>query len=109
MLEDLPKSLEEIQQLVYTEYCKNGFKEKFEQHKEIGDIAELGLIVTEISEVIECIRQDDAITNIGFELADIIIRVMNFANRKGIDLESFIIEKNKINQNRGKYHENQNI
>jgi NTP pyrophosphatase (non-canonical NTP hydrolase) len=98
----------QLQKLVFLEYEKNGYLEnwtQFEEFKElqsIFDIAELGLISTEVSEAIESIRTDKI--SIGYELADIIIRVMNFASRKDIDLESAILEKNSINLNRGKLH-----
>jgi len=99
----------EIQKLVYSEYKKNGFEEEFNKHDAIGDIAELGLITTEISEAIETIRYSNTRKHLCFELADIVIRVLNFANRKGINLEFFIQQKNDINQQRNKFHGNKNI
>ena len=104
-------SIRNIQSLVYKEYLENGYKENWDIHKQVGDIAELGLIVSEVSEAIEIIRGmkdsdylklDDVFLD--KECADIIIRVMNFMSRKGLDLQTAIIEKNKINLKRGYLH-----
>lgn len=97
-------TLRNIQNLVYVEYLKNGYQENWNLHKDVGDIAELGLIVSEVSESIEVLRAKYKRTRLGFELADIIIRVMNFASRKNIDLEIVILEKNKKNLDRGYLH-----
>ena len=94
---------EDLQNLVYKEYKKNRFEEFFNKNKECGDIAEIGLITSEIGEALDYCRDKNELF-LSFELADIIIRVLNFCNRKNIDLEFFIITKNRINQNRGKYH-----
>jgi len=100
-------NLWEIQDLVLEEYKKNGYwdnwKKAESQNKEITDIAELGLIATEIGEAIEAVRDGDE-RELGFELADIVIRTLNMANRKGIDIESHILAKNKKNLKREKMH-----
>jgi len=89
--------------LVYQEYVVNGFKEKFDEKKEYGDLVELALITTEVSEGIESLRVND-LPNLRYELADIIIRVMNYCNRKGIDLEHMILAKNEVNRKREVLH-----
>jgi len=94
----------ELQKLVYEEYVKNGYDSVMKQHGEIGDIAELGLICTEVSEAIETVRKKER--GIQEELADIIIRVMNFATRHNIYLEPTIVIKHIKNMKRGKYHGN---
>jgi len=93
----------ELQKKVYEEYIKNGFQDKFNEKGAIGDIAELGLITTEIGEAIESIRDDNR-EELCFELADIVIRVMNICNRKGIDLGTWILKKNDLNLSRDKFH-----
>ena len=111
--------LREIQKLVFNEYTINGylkmwsnnFSKNYTQIENIYDIAELGLINTEISESLEIIRQskfldDTNSENMGLELADIIIRVLNFASRKNMDIEYYILEKNRFNLNREKLHGN---
>lgn len=104
---------EDIRIMVYREYIKNGYNNSWTSN--IGDmlvdkfiqlrfdIAEVGLITTEVSEALEDIREDK-ISELGVELADIIIRTLNFASRKGIDIESEIIKKHHINLNREKLH-----
>jgi len=102
----------DLQQLVYWEYKKNGYEERWSveyliEHPDelalIIDIAEVGLINTEVSELLEDIRSNKPI-NYGAECADIVIRVMNWCNRKNIDLGWHIIEKNKKNLTREKLH-----
>lgn len=96
--------LKDLQEVVYGEYKRNGFEEAFNKKDVTGDIAELGFITTEIGEAIEWACKVDKWENLPLELADIVIRVMNFCNRKGIDLERAILTKNSINENRGKLH-----
>lgn len=95
-------SLRELQKLVYKEYQQNKFEEGFNKHGIIGDIAELGLISTEVSEAITKVRKNEI--GIDEELADIIIRVLNYCSRKYITLDNSIIWKNKINLKRAKLH-----
>jgi len=93
----------DIQKLVYEEYKKNGFEEFFNKNKECGDIAEIGLITSEIGEALNYCRDRNE-KFLSIELADIVIRVLNYCNRKNIDLEFYIIAKNRINNRRDKYH-----
>lgn len=102
-------NLSEIQKLVFEEYKENGYLEMWNSTpKELGwmaDLAEVGLFDTEIGEADECIRDGNySEDKLGLELADIIIRVLNFASRKGISIESCVIKKHTINCNRGKLH-----
>jgi NTP pyrophosphatase (non-canonical NTP hydrolase) len=105
----------ELQKLVYKSYVDNGFcgtweeasnilkkSHKPELHKLI-DLAECGLITTEVSETLEEIRNDDK-EKIAKELAGCIIRIMNFATRLNIDLEPFIVSEELRNRNRGNHH-----
>jgi len=105
-------SMKEIQELIFEEYILNGYAERwtreyFEAHpKEFNlliDLAEVGLVNTEVSELLEDIRNNDR-EKWGDECADIVIRVMNFCNRKGINLESHIIGKHGKNLKRGFLH-----
>jgi len=93
----------DVQKLVYEEYKQNGFEAFFNQHDDIGDIAEIGLISSEVGEALDYCRDKNE-KFLALELADIAIRLFNFCNRKGIDLESFIIIKNRINEQRTKFH-----
>lgn len=111
----------EIQKLVYEEYKKNGYLEMWTKvpldkndfprwhtdNQEIADIAEVGLINTEVSEALDAIREYGyplLRDKLGEELADVIIRALNFASRKGIDLEPYILSKHEVNLERGDRH-----
>jgi NTP pyrophosphatase (non-canonical NTP hydrolase) len=63
------------------------------------------LIVTEISEATEVLRNGDInksenIDKFAEELADAVIRISDLAGAMGIDLENAIIQKTKINEKR---------
>lgn len=96
-----------IQSKVYTEYVHNGYLDMWmnptdEQKQIFADIAELGLIGTEITETMEKIRSGEI--DYGDELADIIIRTLNFSSRKGINVLDEILKKHNINMSREKLH-----
>jgi NTP pyrophosphatase (non-canonical NTP hydrolase) len=103
--------LSKIQDKVFDEYIKNGYLEEWtadpvndDLQKKL-DIAELGLITTEITEAIEEVREKEVnLNNLSTECADIIIRTLNFMSRKGIPATFWILEKDKKNHNRGKRH-----
>ena len=105
----------EIQKLVYEEYIKNGYvnmwticpSNVYTKEQRLMDIAEVGLFNTEVSETMEAIRKFSypmLLDEIGEELSDIVIRVLNFASRKGIQLEPYLIAKHEKNLQRGKNH-----
>ena len=103
------KTLKDIQDLVFREYIKNGYVYRWNNVKESGisDLAELGLIVTEIAEaqeIIRCKRFFDK-HDLGLECADIIIRTLNFMSRKRLDADKLILEKHKENMEREKLHD----
>lgn len=90
-----------IKKAVFIPYWKNGFLEEMNSNGRFGDITEMALITTEVSEAIEDLRQKEINKeHLAEECADIVIRVMNFCNRKKIDLEKAIIDKNEINSKR---------
>ena len=68
-----------------------------------GDVLELAFVVTEVGEAIEHVNNKNE-EEVRLELADIVIRVLNFCNRKSISLEEYIIKKDAINKKRGKLH-----
>ena len=105
-------NLNDIQDLVFEEYIKNGYAERWTKEYLIAhpdeldliiDLAEVGLIGTEVAELQEDIR-NAANENYGKECADIIIRVLNWANRKGFAVEPHLLEKHQINLTREKLH-----
>lgn len=96
-----------LQAQLYEEYVKNGYRDNWNKTRPAkhGDLAELGLVVTEISEVMEHIRNKETDFNeVGLECADIIIRVTNFMTRKGLDLQTFILLAHAKNIERGYLH-----
>ena len=102
----------DLQKLVFEEYKRNGYAERWSkeylmEHPEeldlVIDLAEVGLFVTEVSELMEDIR-DANVDHYGEEGSDIVIRLLNFFNRKGIDIEPHIIAKHEKNLKRGKLH-----
>lgn len=112
-LQNSRTTLRELQKKVYEEYVKNGY-DKFWSIPKSGihnnlniesiiDIAELGMINTEVSEAIEKSFIKDN-PSLGFECADIIIRTLNFMSRKGLDAEFYIERKNNTNIERGYLH-----
>ena len=101
-LEDLKLMMETIRN---KKWCKLYFEgNQFKQLLTIADIAEVGLINTEVSELLEDIRKGKDNDILGLECADIIIRVMNYCTRKGINLESYMITKHHVNMRREKLH-----
>lgn len=102
-------TIEEIRKLVYEEYVENGYKEMWEiPTRRHSDLAELGLIMTEISEAMEEIR-NETITKekLITEGIDIIIRVLNFLSRKygdSFNIQEMIEAKHKRNLQRGILH-----
>lgn len=101
----MPKSIEKLQKLVYEEYVVNGYEARWKScgDGDLADIAEIGLIGTEVTEAIEAVRLQREF--LAEELADIIIRTMNFATRKGIfNLSDVIVQKHQKNMKRGKLH-----
>jgi len=101
-----------LKKLVYEEYKKTGHLEKWERAREllkseglegIVDLAEIGLIVTEVAEAMEEVRDQNPEKE-SKELAGIIIRILNYCNRKGYNIEKDILAEHKRNLKRPKLH-----
>ena len=97
--------MNKLQKLLFKEYKKNGYLDFWTNKKfqDVFDIGELGFLTTEVSEAIEAIFKKD-FCSLSEELADIFIRLSNFATRKGIDLKKMVLIKNKKNLKRGLFH-----
>ena len=105
-------NIKELQELVHEEYIKNGYAEYWAhenitgdpiKYKQLVNMSEAGLINTEVAELQEDIR-DLNYDHYGEEIADIIIRAMNWASRNGIDVEEEIRKKHAKNMKRTKLH-----
>ena len=102
----------DLQKMVFEEYAKHGFLYRWERAHSFNiqrgtesliDIAELALAAFEIGEAVDEIQKKKR-PDVGKELADAIIRVMNYASRQKIDLEQCILEKHKENMKREHLH-----
>jgi NTP pyrophosphatase (non-canonical NTP hydrolase) len=101
----------EIQKLCHEQARENGWYDydlngsvMWNDHKRVSEI--LMLIVTELGEAQECVRDDsiEAMFNFAFELADAAMILMGLADRLGIDLEDYIQKKCEYNKKRGHRH-----
>jgi NTP pyrophosphatase (non-canonical NTP hydrolase) len=61
----------------------------------------LALISSEVGEAINECRGESPTSALGEELADIILRVVDFAHHHGIDIQSEVVRKMAVNLNRG--------
>lgn len=72
--------------------------------------AKIALMHSELSEALEGIRgdlMDDKLTHrkmVECELADTVIRIMNYASHTGLDVAEAIVEKNAFNKTRPHKH-----
>lgn len=109
--------IREVQQRVGQINTANGWRETPKLPPELQvkqDITELALIITEASEAIEEVRNGRAADEVYFsggkpegvptELADIVIRALDFADKRGIDLDAEIDRKLTYNATRGYRH-----
>jgi NTP pyrophosphatase (non-canonical NTP hydrolase) len=81
--------------------------DKWQEHgeyiKNIHKTALLMLVVGELSEAVEGLRKGDR-ENLAEEMADSVIRIMDFCGGKDIDLETEVIKKMAINSQRPDKH-----
>lgn len=107
-------SLKELQKELFENYKAKGYFKHWTIDNELDkklqkqvDIAELSLIVTEVSEAMEVIRQPQngfSHEHLAEECVDIIIRTINFMSRKGLDLDFALWLKNNKNKKREWLH-----
>lgn len=66
-------------------------------------LGKLALITEEVGEAVSAVRHTDN-ANLAEELSDIVIRVMDLAVARGINLEHFIVDKMDKNESRPRMH-----
>lgn len=97
MCDDCKHGLEIMQAKVYTVNLENGW---FDNERSVGD--ESALLHSEVSEFFEAYRKQTG--EMGEELADILIRVLDVAQRHHIDLYGEFAKKLEKNRKRGYRH-----
>jgi len=107
------RSLADLQAGLYVEYCMNGYRDMWDAADRacgriglgrIGTLAEIGLIVSEVAEAMEHVREPVLNPEMGEELVDVLIRTMNCMTRLGFNAEAIMLAKNQKNMGRGKLH-----
>ena len=100
------RSIAELQEAVHRTAVEHGWWEK---PRPIGEV--LMLIVTELAEAMEAYRDGDgssekipAFSKLEEELADAIIRILDFAGGEGLDLEGALRSKMIYNEGRPYRH-----
>lgn len=112
----------ELQAKIYKTHCSKGWAKAPRTAVE-----EISLVITEVAEAIECIRDGHLVGDVWFsddgreyyddlelegrkpegvayEVADIAMRAFNFLSYWGFDVEELILRKDKYNQGRPKRH-----
>lgn len=95
-------AIDELQFAVGVVNEVNGWREAPDV-EDATKVSRLALIATEVAEAIEAVRNgDDA--NLAEELADVVIRCLDFADIYDINLGAALLEKLERNRGRGYRH-----
>jgi len=91
-------TIKKLQKIVHKIAKEKGFWEEDRNNAEL-----IALMHSELSEALEAMRTDNW-AMIAEELADVVIRVMDFCEARGINLEEEIINKLEYNKQRPYKH-----
>lgn len=102
---ELPKNITKISHIIKKWRKRKGFKTPLNIHGKNADdmLGKLMLVVTEVSEAAEAVRNDD-VENFREEIADSIIRLLDIASTTGMDIHYEIKKKMEINKQREYKH-----
>ncbi len=100
------ESFVDLQQDVHITAFKKGWWDKL-----VSDGERIALMHSELSEALEALRHGNpedehcpAFSNLEIELADVIIRIMDYAGGKGLNVAGAIIAKSEYNKTRPYKH-----
>ena len=102
-MEYLPGSINTLVERAHNTAVKHGFWEKQDPHDTMVTLARLALITSEVGEAVEALRVPDE-AGLEEELADIVIRVMDLAGARHLNLEAAMLAKMAKNDNRPWLH-----
>ena len=89
----MSKTIKELQELMVEQLKRRGFYPK--DDKEV--LLRLG---EEVGEVMEAVRENQNMTNLSYEMVDVLWNLLRLAELKNIDLEKAFLEKWQQNENR---------
>lgn len=93
-----------LQVEVHQNAVNKGFWSPHANVPSIIKTVQLSLIASEVYEAIDAVRSGSPSSELGPELADIVIRTLDFAEGYGLDLGEAIEKKMLKNQDRPKMH-----
>lgn len=103
-------SFDRLRQDLFRTHQDKGWTQNSKPEDRVWQGNQIALMHGELSEAHEAIRKDlndDKLTHrkgVEVELADVIIRIMNFATETGLDVAGALVEKARYNQGREFMH-----